>query len=204
MPIDMRNALASWKKAKPLTLTKTGISETLRTLPADPAAKDLPAIEKVAKTLETAAANNKIKAEKKALACVTEINTYLKGFLAAVHKSRTDASKALKDLHAAAQGLHGKTAAATQAVLLPYETTVGPHLKAFKSAADEALLPTETVDLVEASVNAMNTAVREMRFILTPPKDPSKALKEPKKLYENSRAAFLTAANKLLKIASSI
>jgi hypothetical protein len=204
MAIDMRNALASWKKAKPLTLTKTGISESLRTLPADPSAKDLPAIEKVAKTIEAAVGNNKIKAEKKALACVTEINTYLKSFLAGVKHGRAEAVKALKDLHTAAHAFQGKAAAGTLAVLIPYEVTIGPHLKALKSATDDALIPTDTIHKAEACVEAMNNAVKQMRFIVTPPTDPSKALKDPKKLYEIQRVAFLAAADKLPNIASSI
>lgn len=204
MAIDMRNALASWKKAKPLTLTKTGISESLRTLPADPAAKDLPAIEKVAKTIEAAVNNNKIKAEKKALACVTEINTYLKSFLSGVKTSRVQAAKALKDLQSAAHGFHGKAAAGTLAALVSYEITVGPHLKAFKSATDEALLPTDTIHKAEGIVDAMNTAVKKMRFLVTPPTDPAKAIKDATRLFEAERVAFLNAADKLPGIASSI
>jgi hypothetical protein len=76
LPIELKNALAAWKKAKPLTLTKTGISEALRELP-DPAKmdlrKDVPALEKVKKALEVGVANKHIAAQKAAHECVKQI-----------------------------------------------------------------------------------------------------------------------------------
>lgn len=88
MAIELKNALAAWKKAKPVTLTKTGVSEALRTLPANPSVVDdfkkgFPELENVKKILEVAVANKHIQAQKKAHDCVKEI-------LAAVNKQLAD------------------------------------------------------------------------------------------------------------------
>ncbi len=77
--MQLNNALAAWKKAKPLTLTKTGISEVLRTLPANPAVvvdfkKEIPVLENVKKTVEVALANKHVQQHKGAVDCLKEIH----------------------------------------------------------------------------------------------------------------------------------
>ena len=103
MSIELKNAVAAWKKAKPLTLTKTGISEALRTLPADPSiVKDfkteIPALENVKKTLEVAVANKHIQAQKKAHDCVKEILVAVSHQLAADKDLRGKVNAALKKI----------------------------------------------------------------------------------------------------------
>jgi hypothetical protein len=101
MAIELKNALAAWKKAKPLTLTKTGVSEVLRNLPADPSIvsdfkKDIPALETIKKTLEVAVANKHIQAQKKAHECIKEILTAVNNQLAEDKVLRGKVNAALK------------------------------------------------------------------------------------------------------------
>lgn len=65
--------LKAWKKAKPLVLTRTGISELLRTLAEDLDDDDIETYAEVAKELKAKAALPKIKGEKKAVACLVLI-----------------------------------------------------------------------------------------------------------------------------------
>jgi hypothetical protein len=62
MKVKGSEYLKAWKKAKPLLLTKTGISELLRTLPEDPKQSDLKTYEKVGRELKTKIADKKIAA----------------------------------------------------------------------------------------------------------------------------------------------
>lgn len=74
MTFDAKKALESWKKAKPLLLTDTGVSDHLRKLPDNPMSKSyLADLDKAGKKLDTFMADAKIKAEKKAVACLKEI-----------------------------------------------------------------------------------------------------------------------------------
>src|SRR4051794_15026265 len=93
--------LKAWKKAKPLLLTKTGISELLRTLAEDPDHDDLKTYEKVAKELKTKMALPKIKDEKKAVACLLSIEHDIEHFLAHTKTERHKAVEAMKKIDAA-------------------------------------------------------------------------------------------------------
>ena len=96
----------AWKKAKPLMLTDTGISDMLRKLPDDADASDIKQFKKVAADLTAKMNDPKIKAEKKALACLTEIQNCIRDELAFVKRNRATASKILEDIHAFAVTYH--------------------------------------------------------------------------------------------------
>lgn len=81
MPFDTKKTLESWKKAKPLLLRDTGVSEVLRSLPADPEPAQLAEFVKVMKKLDLFMADPKIKAEKKAVACLAQIKTDIDKYL---------------------------------------------------------------------------------------------------------------------------
>ncbi|MFG6415303.1 hypothetical protein ACG02S_15505 [Roseateles sp. DC23W] len=75
MTFDSKKAVEAWKKAKPLTLTDTGVSDFLRKLPSDPKSKTYLADLRNEKPKLLAFLNNaKIKAEKKASACLKQIH----------------------------------------------------------------------------------------------------------------------------------
>ena len=93
--------LKAWKKAKPLLLTKTGISESLRTLAEDPDHNALKTYDKVAKELKAKASAPKIKDEKKAVACLLLIVQDIEHFLANTKAQRVQAVEAMKKIDAA-------------------------------------------------------------------------------------------------------
>jgi hypothetical protein len=79
MQMDVKKALADWKKAKPLLLTKTGVSEELRTLlvidPATPIEfkSVVRQFEKVKANLDAIANSPRLKSEKAARQCLDAI-----------------------------------------------------------------------------------------------------------------------------------
>lgn len=82
MPIDLKNALAEWKKVEPEGL-KTGIVEALKPLvlaakTAPELDKAIPPLENARKVLEAAVGLPKLKADKKAHACALEIGNAVK------------------------------------------------------------------------------------------------------------------------------
>lgn len=121
MPIELKNALAEWKKAKPLMLTKTGVSEALRLLPttapasADAIEKSRQSLEKVKKVIDVAVENKHIKAEKKAHTCLVEIQTAIKTELAKLHTAAEAAKTAAATKAAEAKAAEVKAAAAKTA-----------------------------------------------------------------------------------------
>ena len=102
MPFDTKKAVDSWKKAKPLTLTKTGVSELLRDLPVSPKSSELVKFEQAQKTLEAKLSDAKIKKEKKAVECITQIRDNIKRYLAGIKTERAALVGALKRMHASA------------------------------------------------------------------------------------------------------
>lgn len=89
MAFDTKKALESWKKAKPLLLTDTGISDFLRKLPTDAKSKTyLDEIEKAQSKVTTFMSNSKIKSEKKALACLQDISVGMKKYVDDVKEDR--------------------------------------------------------------------------------------------------------------------
>ena len=88
MPFDTKKAVEAWKKAKPLMLTDTGVSDVLRSIPTNPTLKQLPLFKDVQKKLEGFMANPKIKAEKKALACIMAIHTDIGKYLLQIKLDR--------------------------------------------------------------------------------------------------------------------
>ena len=100
--ILLKDAVKAWKKAKPLTLTKTGISEALRPLQtynpprigdADDWIKEL---EKCKQVLDVASRNKHIVAQKKAHECVKDILTEVNDQLDKLKDWKEEMNKALK------------------------------------------------------------------------------------------------------------
>ena len=98
--------LKAWKKAKPLMLTDTGISDMLRKLPDDANPSDIKQFKKAAADLTAKMNDPKIKAEKKALACLTEIQNCIRDELVFLKRNRATASKILEDIHGFAVTYH--------------------------------------------------------------------------------------------------
>lgn len=88
----------AWQKAKPITLTKTGVSELLRTLPDDPDQSQLKIYKKVANELGGKIADPKIKAEKKALACLVKIKKDIEDDLAFTKNNRAKGVRIMQAL----------------------------------------------------------------------------------------------------------
>jgi len=96
-----KEALKAWTKAKPLLLTDTGVSEILRTLPQDMTKTvDLALLEKVADQLDDKLAEKKIKAEKKAVAGLKEIQETIRKNVEHVRNDRKAVIEVLKSIHA--------------------------------------------------------------------------------------------------------
>jgi hypothetical protein len=89
MTFDTKKATESWKKAKPLLLTDTGVSDFLRKMPADAMSKTyLGDLGKARERLGRFMAEPKIKAEKKALACLTQISADIGHYVDTVESNR--------------------------------------------------------------------------------------------------------------------
>ena len=91
MPFDTKKTLDAWKKAKPFLLPDTGVSGALRTLPGNPSIKQLDIFKGVQKELEGFMENPKIKAERKAIACLMAIHTDIGEYLLKVTMDRHNA-----------------------------------------------------------------------------------------------------------------
>lgn len=89
MTFDTKKAVEAWKKAKPLLLTDTGVSDFLRKMPDDAMSKSyLTDLEKAGKKLDSFIADPKIKAEKKAVACLKQIQADIDKHVADVNANR--------------------------------------------------------------------------------------------------------------------
>jgi hypothetical protein len=101
LSMALKNATAAWKKAKPITLTKTGVSEELRKLEAYPEHLDedmrqwIPILEHVKKSLGTALTDKAIAKEKKAVDCLHQIEHDVSGQIAHINHLRTVINNAL-------------------------------------------------------------------------------------------------------------
>jgi hypothetical protein len=106
----------AWKKAKPILLMNTGISDLLRTLPYDPPQVKLGAYPAALTKLELEAAmkDQKIQKEKKALACLDLIAKDIKLYLQHIHKGRAGAIENIKIIHKAAKVFHADAAKVPQ------------------------------------------------------------------------------------------
>lgn len=98
--------LKAWKKAKPLMLTDTGISDMLRKLPDDPGPSDIKQFKKVAADLTAKMNEPKIKAEKKAVACLKEIQTCIEDEVTVLKRNRAQAVAILEGIHIFAETYH--------------------------------------------------------------------------------------------------
>lgn len=110
--------LSDWKKAKPLTLRKTGVSELLRTLPKDPTQVQLALYAKVETDLNTKSSDRKIQAEKKALDCVKAMQKEIHDYLASIATQRTKAVDILKKIHVVANNYYQTMAKPGRTVVL--------------------------------------------------------------------------------------
>jgi hypothetical protein len=138
--MELKNALDAWKKAKPLALTKTGVSNALRTLPAKPTVADL---EKVKKVLLTTSTDKRAQADKKVQACIKDI-------LGAVSRAIGQAGKELadtKDGLAKAKAALESMASANQGYL-DQMTEIKERIKSVK----------EEIKVLEAEAETLNSS----------------------------------------------
>ncbi len=88
MPFDLKKSLSDWKSAKPLLLTKTGVSELLRDLPTtDPTKRPefqvaIRDCEKIKTDLEAISNSNRLKSEKKARAGISVLTLRISAYVA--------------------------------------------------------------------------------------------------------------------------
>jgi hypothetical protein len=78
---ESKKAVEEWKKAKPILLKDTGVSELLRTLPESPAPGQLSAYVEVQGKLKLKIADPKIKKETKAVKCIESIHNDITAYL---------------------------------------------------------------------------------------------------------------------------
>lgn len=161
MTFDSKKALEAWKKAKPLLLTDTGVSDFLRKLPADAKSKTyLTDLAKAKSGLATFMADKKIKAEKKALACLTQIQDDIDEHLAFVKSNRKHVLGDMENIRDAAKAYFAEAIknptletllkAWTRVMLADRGSRVGA-MASIEHAADPAL---------QALVVAWNSAAR--------------------------------------------
>lgn len=93
MPFDTKKAVEAWKKAKPLTMTDTGVSDFLRKLPSAATPDKLPLLVAAQKQLDTFIANPKIGKDAKAKACLQQIKTDIKLFVDKIYEHRLYAAR---------------------------------------------------------------------------------------------------------------
>ena len=170
MPFNPTKALEAWKKAKPLLLTDTGVSDVIRKLPANPTQAQLADYAKAVKSLETAMANSKVKAEKKALACITTIRDDIKGYLEEVKAERKAAMDAIKLVHGIAKQFHADVTAGPQTLVLvnSWTTRSAPGGQAWDNQVSAAAVPTDIRGKVTTGgFEQMIEAVRVMKQVMT-------------------------------------
>jgi hypothetical protein len=165
VPFDPKKALDAWKKAKPITLTKTGVSEVLRVLVANPTQAQLKAYETALATLATKMTDAKIKAVKKALDCIKTIHDNLKSYLAEVKSERQEAVSALKSIHTAAKAFYDTVSKGPSDAVYTYATKMGPSFKTWPQQSDAAVIPADLNTKVEAMIESMGDRVRELQNI---------------------------------------
>lgn len=157
-----------WQKAKPLLLTKTGVSEILRTLPDDPTQAQLHLYAKASKDLATKQTNTKIAAEKKALACLKEIKKEIDDYLAHTKAQRAKVVEFMKNIHTVASRYHPKVQKGpmSEAVLKSF----GPDVAAYRnqigmltlSGHDKVIVPLELMTAYRKHLDRMEQLSRWM------------------------------------------
>ena len=205
MGVDAKKALADWKKAKPLLLTKTGVSEKLRELPEKAALSNLKKYEGVLDFLDKAAADAKIKAEKKAIACINDLRKQIETFLDKHKTERAAQSKAVTAAHTLGKAFILKVATtSTLDALAAYETTVGAAFKKVGIELVDSEVPSPQHDAIESVADGMYTAVKKMRVCKTPP-SPGKQLQfDPEKEIKVAIKEYSVYLQKLPTIASTL
>jgi hypothetical protein len=206
MSFDPKKAVDAWKKAKPLMLTKTGISELLRVLPAKPTQAQLTEFTKAVTKLEAALADPKIKKEKKAHDEVQKIHDDIKRYLADVVHRRTLAIEALGKMHAAAALYHGGvTKAQTLQAVQAWATTFGPATRGWLSNEDHDAVPAAQATKVQETADAMKGRVDALVNIMTMIDPQTQKLKSnPKIELPKELASLKLAYDKLPEIANEL
>jgi hypothetical protein len=131
MSFESKKAVDAWKKAKPLLLTDTGVSDFLRKLPTNPPPSQLALLVKAQKELDTYLTSPKIKGEKKAVACLQQIKADIEKHLDEVADIRKLVVKNMETilsllddyLKTMKKGVH------TRPIVMGYRMKVEPALK---------------------------------------------------------------------------
>jgi hypothetical protein len=127
--ILLKDARAAWKKAKPLTLTKTGLSDELRKLEKFVLDKEMaswmPILEHVKASLKTAIADKDIAKEKKAVECLTAISAEVNSQIALIPRLRETINHSLKEAYEAALKILAKP---TAEKLAKFDAVIKPYL----------------------------------------------------------------------------
>jgi len=146
-------------------LTKTGVSELVRALPANPTQEQLKAYEKAVTTLASKMTDAKIKAVKKALDCIKVIHDDLKKYLAEIKGERQEAIDALKKIHSAAKEFHATVSTGPSDEVYTYAVKMATGKRAWPQMSDHAAVPTDLNNKVEALVGSMDDAASAMQTI---------------------------------------
>lgn len=154
----------AWQKAKPITLTKTGVSELLRTLPDDPDQSQLKIYKKVASELGDKIANPKIKAEKKALACLVKIKKDIEEYLTFTKTTRDKGVQIMKAIGKVAADYY---AGAKKLQVTPgFDSLASDHRKAMDIVTsrgyDKVSVPNEFMIEYRALLDAMGSLSEQM------------------------------------------
>jgi Na+/phosphate symporter len=158
MPFNSKTALESWKKAKPLTLTKTGVSELLRDLPVRPTQRDLVKFEQAQKTLKAKMSDPKIQKEKKAHDCITRIHHDIQHYLAGVKQGQALTIECLKRIHSSASRYLDKLEKATDLATAVHSDFFSRGDAAYMNDAAQS-----TDELTPAVVNVFQQAAYLLR-----------------------------------------
>jgi hypothetical protein len=155
MPFDTKKTLEAWKKAKPLLLHNTGVSEVLRTLPANPTVEQLGEFAKIDKKLEAFMAAPKIKAEKKAFACIQLVREDIKKYMASTKDRRAGIVAKMQQAVANAQKYYTslEKGPVTPALLSSFAVAMGPR-EIQSIGVDQAAVPQSVSSLwMDADLN---------------------------------------------------
>jgi hypothetical protein len=202
-----QQAVDGWKKAKPLLLTNTGVSDLLRTLPFDPPQAKLAAYPATLAKLEAAMKDQKMQKEKKALACLDVIVKDMKHYLQHIHTGRVNAIDGMKEIHKAAQTFYadaGKGPQSSSATASWYMTTkMARHYLEIGYATAAPAIPEQQGADYSAAIKVMDTAVQKIESLFADAKT-GKPKMDMKNELPKQLAEFKKGMDKLPSIWSAL
>jgi hypothetical protein len=199
MSFDSKKAVDAWKKAKPLLLTDTGVSDFLRKLPTNPPPPQLGLLVKAQKELDGYLKDPKIKGEKKAAACLQQIKADIENHLDEVAETRKLVVKNMETILSLLDDYLKtmKKGVYTRPIVMGYRMKVEPALKnleVVQSNKSNGAIPEEMFKYWIAGVMNTRAAFNGMENLLMD-SERTKPVLDMKKGMPNSVADMEIARN---------